>query len=270
MPSVTGCTEPRAGSSSRRGRRRSRPSRTASRSPPSRGRARPRRHAASGPARRPPKPLRHRARHVEREQEPLAGRLDVLERRVERGVERVDDRRHRRPACCRPRTPRPAAYVRSAASSAIGWTRALRMRSRSPSWATTFAVPSEPGASTPMRVIVARLRTSAVIGMSSSSASHTSGRGQVLGRDRLARQAVLADELRRPGRRLRRLREREALDDPRQALGLAAARDPLEQAAVLVVSSSVGLPAPTRAAGWASRSRSRCVMPSRWRYLTAW
>ena len=34
--------------------------------------------------------------------------------------------------------------------------------------------------------------------------------------------------------------------------------------------SSVGLRAPTRSAGWASRSRSRCVTPSRWRYLTAW
>ena len=34
--------------------------------------------------------------------------------------------------------------------------------------------------------------------------------------------------------------------------------------------SSVGLPAPTAAAGWARRSRSRCVTPSRWRYFTAW
>jgi hypothetical protein len=59
------------------------------------------------------------------------------------------------------------------------------------------------------------------------------GRGQVLGRDRLARQAVLADELRHAGRRLRRLRALEALDDPRQALGRTGTHDPLEQAPVL-------------------------------------
>ena len=97
------------------------------------------------------------------------------------------------------------------------------------------------------------------------------GRGQVLARDRLARQAVLADELGRPGRRLRRLGEREALDDPRQAVGRAAARRSTRTGGgARRSSSSVGLPAPTRPAGWASRSRSRCVMPSRWRYLTAW
>ncbi len=108
------------------------------------------------------------------------------------------------------------------------------MRSRSPSCASTVAVPSEPGASTPMRVIVARLRTSAVIGMSSSSACHTSGEARCSARQSLARQAVVADELRHAGRRLRRLGEREALDDPRQAVRRAAPDDPLEQAAVLV------------------------------------
>ena len=80
----------------------------------------------------------------------------------------------------RPRTPRPDAYVRSAESTAIGCTRALRRRSVSASCAATFAVPSEPGAITPIRVIVARLRMRAVIGMSSRSASQTLDRCQVL------------------------------------------------------------------------------------------
>jgi hypothetical protein len=39
----------------------------------------------------------HRAGDVEREHHAAAGRLDGLERRVERGVERVDDRRERLP-----------------------------------------------------------------------------------------------------------------------------------------------------------------------------
>ena len=68
----------------------------------------------------------------------------------------------------------------------------------------------------------------------------------------------------------RRLRPREALDEPRQAVRVAAADDPLEQAPVLGDTSSVGLPAETARAGCASRSRSRCVTPSRWRYFTAW
>src|SRR6185312_7557455 len=52
--------------------------------------------------------------------------------------------------------------------------------------------------------------------------------------DRLARQAVLADELGRLLRRLRDLDAGEALDQTRHALGVAAAGDPLEQATVLV------------------------------------
>ena len=84
------------------------------------------------------------------------------------------------------------------------------------------------------------------------------GRGQALARKRLARQAVLADELSHARRGRSLLRERETLDDPRQPVGRAAARDPLEQAAGDCRSrGTVGLPAPTRPAGWASRSRSR-------------
>ena len=60
------------------------------------------------------------------------------------------------------------------------------------------------------------------------------GRGQVLRLERLTRQAVLADERRRLTGRCRLLREDEALDHARQAVGLAAADDPLEQASVLV------------------------------------
>jgi hypothetical protein len=69
--------------------------------------------------------------------------------------------------------------------------------------------------------------------MSSSSAVHTSGEVRC-SRDRLAWQAVVAHESRRPLRRVGRLGEREALDDPRQAVRLAAADDPLEQAQMLV------------------------------------
>ena len=138
------------------------------------------------PATRPPV---HRAGHVEREQQPLARRLDVAERRVERGVERVDDLAHRR-STRRGREHRGRTRTCAAPRArAIGCTRARRIRSASPSCATAFAVPSEPGASTPTRVIVARLRISAVIGMSSSSASQTSGEVRCSGSQRLARQA---------------------------------------------------------------------------------
>ena len=108
------------------------------------------------------------------------------------------------------------------------------MRSASPSCATTFAVPSEPGARTPTRVIVARLRISAVIGMSSSSASQTSGEVRCSGWSasrgrRYSRTSAAASP-----RRRRLLRADEALDQARQAVRLAAADDPLEQASVLV------------------------------------
>jgi hypothetical protein len=77
------------------------------------------------------------------------------------------------------------------------------------------------------------LRTIAVIGMSSSRAAQTSARGQVLRLERLARQAVLAHERCRHCRRRGRLGAGEALDQARQAVGPAAADDPLEQSAVL-------------------------------------
>jgi hypothetical protein len=55
----------------------------------------------------------------------------------------------------------------------------------------------------------------------------------VLRLERLARQAVLANERRRLCRRGRALGADEALDQTGQAVGLAAADDPLEQSAVL-------------------------------------
>jgi hypothetical protein len=131
-------------------------------------------------------------------------------------------------------------------------------------------VASEPGVSTPTRVIVARLRTSAVIGMS-SAARPDLRRAEVLRADSLARQPVVADELGRLLRGVRDLDADEALDQRRQALRVTAARDPLEQAAVLVRDRERRVcPPDTDRAGWARRSRSRCVTPSRRRYLTAW
>jgi hypothetical protein len=104
------------------------------------------------------------------------------------------------------------------------------------------------------------LRISAVIGMSSSSASQTSGERRCSGSERLARQAVLADERRRLGRR-RRLCARRSPRRARQAVGLAAADDPLEQRACSSRDVERRVAAPTRRAGCASRSRSRCVTP---------
>ncbi len=63
----------------------------------------------------------------------------------------------------------------SAAKSAIGWTRARRSRSASVSRAATSAVAVAPGRSSPTRVSVARLRTSAVIGIACRSAAQTAG-----------------------------------------------------------------------------------------------
>src|SRR5207249_1963368 len=59
-------------------------------------------------------------------------------------------------------------------------------------------------------------------------------RAEVLRADRLARQAVLAHEFGRLLRRLRDLDADEALDQTRQALGVAAADDPLEETSVLL------------------------------------
>ena len=63
------------------------------------------------------------------------------------------------PFCLCEGAPASARDVRSAASRAIGCTRAARIRSASPSCATARAVPSEPGAMTPKPVITARFRT---------------------------------------------------------------------------------------------------------------
>ncbi len=112
--------------------------------------------------------------------------------------------------------------------------RARRMRSASPSCSTAFSVPAEPVSSTPTRVIVARFRTSAVIGMSSSSASQTSGDDEVLALQRLPGEAVLADELGRPSGVLGLLGQNEALDDSRQAVRVTTTGDPLEQPRMLV------------------------------------
>ena len=213
----------------------------------------------------------HRAGHVERQQQPLARRLDVAERRVERGVERVDDLAHRAPLARgrvrrdRPRRSAAPPAARSGGPAPGGCARA------SPSCATTCAVPSDPGASRPTRVIVARLRIIAVIGMSSSSASQTAASVRCSvgtasrGRPYSRTSAAVSR------RRRRRLRADEALDQARQPVGLAAADDPLEQASVLGRDARAsGCPRSRCAAGWASRSTSRCVTPSRWRYLTAW
>ena len=87
----------------------------------------------------------HRARDVEREQQPLARRLDVAERRVERGVERVDDlaapgstrrgraRRDRTRTSGAPRAPRsgapvPGGCARASPSCATTLRRAVRAR----------------------------------------------------------------------------------------------------------------------------------------------
>src|SRR4051812_33844571 len=56
--------------------------------------------------------------------------------------------------------PRPEPYASCAASTAIGCTRARRIASASPRRPRTRAVPAEPGATTPTRVSVARLRIS--------------------------------------------------------------------------------------------------------------
>ena len=117
------------------------------------------------------------------------GRLDVPERRVERGVERVDDLRHRRPrvlaahtaaaarTCAAPTAPRSGARAPCAAAP-----RRRAARSRA-------AAPSQPGATTPTRVSVARLRISAVIGISLEQRRPHLRAVEVLRLDRLARQA---------------------------------------------------------------------------------
>ena len=64
----------------------------------------------------------------------------------------------------------------SASKIATGCNRALRMRSASPSRSQTNLVPSDFGPKTPARVMVARLRTIAVIGNCGNSAFQTPGK----------------------------------------------------------------------------------------------
>ena len=86
---------------------------------------------------------------------------------------------------------------------------------------------------TPVRVIVARFRKSAVIGMSSSSASQTSGEVRCSGWSASRGSPNSRTSRRRLRCRRRRLCACEALDDLREARGVASADDPLEQASVI-------------------------------------
>ena len=92
---------------------------------------------------------------------------------------------------------------------------------------------SDPGASRPMRVMVARFRIIAVIGMRSSSASQTAASvrcsGGTASRGRSYSRTSSADSR----ADVARLGAGEALDQARQPVGVAAADDPLEQASVL-------------------------------------
>ena len=177
----------------------------------------------------------HRARHVEREQHAGVGRLDVPERRVERGVERVDDRAPPGSTCACPGHRGRSAYVRSADSTAIGCTRALRSRSASPSCSTAYAGAVRAG------------RDHADAGQRRQVADERRHRhpleqrrphlrlAEVLRLDRLARQAVLADEPRRLGRGVRRLGlRRSPRRSPAGRVVSPPRDDPLEQPRVLV------------------------------------
>jgi hypothetical protein len=184
------------------------------------------RHAGDGAA-------GHRAGHVEGEQQPLARALDVAERRVERAVEHVDDLAYRV----------PLAAATEAAAGRVGAERRQhgdRVHLR---------------AADPLRITELRngLRGAVRARCEHADARHRRqvadqrghrhlgeqrlpdlGRGQVLRLERLARQPVLAHERRRHPWRRRLLGAGEPLDQARQAVGLAASDDPLEQASVLI------------------------------------
>ena len=177
-------------------------------------------------------PPLHRARHVEREQQPLAGRLDVAERRVERGVEGVDDLAHRVPlaaaadaAARRVRAERGEHGDRVHARTA----ETLRVAELRDHLRGAVRARREHADSRHRRQVADQRRHRHVV----EQRLPDLGRGQVLRLERLARQAVLADERRGLPRRRRRLGADEALDEARQTVGLAAADDPLEQTSVL-------------------------------------
>ena len=217
-------------------------------------------------------PPRHRARHVEREQQPLAGRLDVAERRVERGVERVDHL-----AAPASRSPRP----RSAAARRVGPQRGqhgdrvharpaqplgvaelrdrLRRAAPSPASAGRRASSSPGCGSAPSSACrrAAPPRPPGEVRCSVWSASRGRRYSRTSAADLVARRRLLG-----------------ARRSPRPAAADRPCAPPRaihsNSRACSSETSSCGLPAPTRRAGWARRSRSRCVQPSRWRYLTAW
>jgi len=111
---------------------------------------------------------------------------------------------------------------------------------------------------------------SAVDGMSSTSASHTSGdlrcsltsasRGRPYSRTSTAVSAGVRAACARA--KPSTIRGRPSVSPPRTIHS--------NRPRCAADTSSVGLPAPTCAAGWARRSRSRCDTPSRRRYFTAW
>ena len=194
-------------------------------------------------------PPGHRARHVEREQQALAGRLDVAERRVERGVERVDDLAHRGPLAAgrghrdRTRTCEARRAGRSGAHAPCGC--ALRRRA---------ARPPSPCRPSPAR---GRRRASSSPGCGSapssacpsSSASQTSGevrcsgwsasRGRRYSRTSAAVSRAVAAAWARA--KPSTSRGRPSVSPPRTIHS--------NRRACSSETSSVGLPAPTRRAG---------------------
>jgi hypothetical protein len=155
--------------------------------------------------------------------------LDVLERLVERGVERVDHLAHRVPG-----VPTPGTTA--------GRVRAQRGQQRD----RMHARPADPlrvaQLGNDLRNALRTGREHADPGQVLDERRHRHvlqqrlpdlGRGQVVALERLARQAVLANERSRLHRLLDRLRTSEALHDARQTVCLAAADDPLEQACLV-------------------------------------
>ena len=182
---------------------------------------------------------------------------------------RTRRRARRRPA---PPAPTCACRARRGRSRTSAARRARRSGGRapcaaaraSPSCAIAVAGPSEPGAITPTRVIVARLRISAVIGMSLEQRRPHLRAVEELRRHRLARQAVARGSARAVWPRV--LRALRARAKPSTMRGRPSASPPRT-----IHSNSCACS--RRRAGDARvrrRSRSRCAHAVARRYLTAW
>ncbi len=212
----------------------------------------------------------HRAGHVECQQQARARRLDVAERHVERGVERVDHLADRSPLAAtaytatrrvRPERGEQRDRVHTCSTDPLC---IAELRDRP---CRAVGARSDDADARHRREVADQRRHRHVVEQRLPDV----GRRQVLRLERLAREAVLADEC---GRRRAATSTPAHGRSPRPGAGdrpsRRRGRSTRTAERARPTRRASGCPSRHVRAGCASRSRSRCVTPSRCRYFTAW